>query len=56
MDRNDILLMRLALVEVRAMVCLTQETYRTFAFQTSPELAAPRLSAGTTLLVCEPPT
>ena len=32
------LLVRLALMEVRAMVCLPQETYRSFVSQPSPEL------------------
>jgi len=38
--------MRLAFVEVRAMVCLPQETYRSFASQSSPEPKAPALERG----------
>jgi hypothetical protein len=34
------------------MVCLPKETYL-FVFQSSPKLTAPRLSAGTDVLVCE---
>jgi len=33
--------LRLAFMEVRAMVCLPQETYQDFVSQTSPELTAP---------------
>ncbi len=50
---GDILLMRLTFKEVRAMVCLPQETYQDFASQSSPELTAPRLRAGTNVLVRE---
>jgi hypothetical protein len=42
---GDILLMRLAFVEVRAMVCLSQETYQSFVSQSSPELTAPALES-----------
>src|SRR4029079_5930732 len=38
--------MRLAFVEVRAMVCLPQETYQSFASQSSPEPKAPALERG----------
>jgi len=40
-----ILLMRLAFMEVRAMVCLLQETYQSFVSQSSPELTAPALES-----------
>lgn len=40
------LLVRLALMEVRAMVCLPQETYRSFVSQPSPELTAPAFERG----------
>jgi len=51
-----ILLMRLAFMEVRAMVCLLQETYQSFVSQSSPELTAPRLTAGTNVLVYQQPS
>jgi hypothetical protein len=38
------------------MVCLPQETYRSFVSQSSPELTAPRLTAGTNVLVYQPPS
>jgi len=41
-----ILLMRLAFMEVRAMVCLLQETYQSFVSQSSPELTAPAFKSG----------
>jgi hypothetical protein len=49
MGPGDIFLVRLAFVEVRATVCLPQETYQSFVSQSSPALRA-----GTNLLVCEP--
>ena len=45
-DHGDILLMRLAFTEVSAMVCLPQETYQSFASQSSPEPKAPALERG----------
>ena len=38
------------------MVCLPQETYQSFASQSSPELTAPRLTAGTNVLVYQQPS
>jgi hypothetical protein len=37
------------------MVCLPHETYQGFVSQSSPELTAPRLRAGTNVLVYKPP-
>ena len=38
------------------MVCLPQETNQSFVSQSSPELTALRLIAGTSVLVCELPS
>ena len=38
------------------MVCLLQETYQSFVSQSSPELTAPRLTAGTNVLVYQQPS
>ena len=38
------------------MVCLPQETYQSFVSQSSPELTAPRLRAGTNVFVYQPPS
>src|SRR6185437_3528094 len=51
-----ILLMRLAFMEVRTMVCLLQEKYQSFVSQSSPELTAPRLTEGTNVLVYQQPS
>jgi hypothetical protein len=45
-DCDDIFLMRLALMEVRAMVCLPQETYRNFVSRPSPRASIPAFERG----------
>jgi hypothetical protein len=54
-DHDDILLMRLALMEVRAMVWSHARDVSKFRFPTFARAGGPRLRAGTKLLVCEPP-
>ena len=47
------LLVRLAFMEVRAMCVSSKRRIESFVSQSSPELTAPRLRAGTNMLVCE---